>query len=148
MKSDKIIHETEELVCTARTAFAYFTQNNLLETWLTAQAEVEAIPGGKYELFWDPANRQENSTIGCHITAIQQDQLVAFEWRSPAQFKQFANQADPLTHVVVSFIPEGRTTTVHLVHSGWRSTMEWEEARIWQEKAWRLALNRLKELHA
>ena len=27
-------------------------------------------------------------------------------------------------------------TKVHLVHSGWRSSAEWEEARQWFEKMW------------
>lgn len=68
--------------------------------------------------------------------------------RSAKQFKSFANTADPLTHVVVLFVAEGRSTRVHLVHSGWRSSPEWEEARLWQERAWAGALKQLERVAA
>ena len=67
------------------------------------------------------------------------------KWKSPKQFKHFANNADPLTHVVVFFIPYGDSTEVHIIHSGWRSSAEWEEARQWQDRAWRLAFNALSK---
>jgi hypothetical protein len=35
---------------------------------------------------------------------------------------------------------------VHLIHSGWRSTPEWEEARRWQDQAWDQAFERLEQL--
>ena len=90
--------------------------------------------------------KENNSTIGCRITAIEPDQFLSFEWRSPKQFKHFANQADPLTHVVVLFVPRGESTHVHLIHSGWRGTPEWEEARRWQGQAWSVAFERLEKL--
>lgn len=142
---DKIIHLSLKLHCNSHQAFELFTDNQLLESWLVDVAEVEPIISGKYELFWEPADRENNSTIGCKITALETDQLIAFEWRSPKQYKHFANNADPLTHVVVSFYPEGEWTTVHLVHSGWRGTPEWEEARKWQEQAWGIAFNTLEK---
>ncbi|MEX2961439.1 SRPBCC domain-containing protein [Microbulbifer sp. TYP-18] len=142
---DKIIHCTIDLPCDAKMAFQLFTDNQHLESWLTVEADVTTEVGGKYELFWDPQGRENNSTIGCKITAIEQNELLAFEWRSPVQFKRFANSADPLTHVVVCFIPDASGTTVHLLHSGWRSTDEWEQARLWQERSWRFAFTRLSE---
>jgi uncharacterized protein YndB with AHSA1/START domain len=142
---DKIIHLSLKLRCDSHHAFELFTDNQLLESWLVDVAEVELIISGKYELFWEPDDRENNSTIGCKITALETDQLIAFEWRSPKQYKHFANNADPLTHVVVSFYPEGEWTTVHLVHSGWRGTPEWEEARQWQEQAWGIAFNTLEK---
>jgi hypothetical protein len=47
---------------------------------------------------------------------------------------------------VVTFVPEGGGTRVHLVHSGWRSDEAWEEARVWQERAWGLALRKLEQV--
>ena len=142
---DKIIHLSLKLHCDPRRAFELFTDNQLLESWLVDVAEIEPVVGGKYELFWEPDDRENNSTIGCKITALERDQLIALEWRSPKQYKHFANNADPLTHVVVSFYPEGKWTTVHLVHSGWRGTPEWEEARQWQERAWSIAFSALEK---
>jgi uncharacterized protein YndB with AHSA1/START domain len=143
---DRILHHSARLRCDAQHAFDLFTVNKLIESWLTPLAEVEAIAGGKYELFWEPDDKENNSTLGCRITAIEPRQLVSFEWRSPKQFKHFANTADPLTHVVVFFIPCGEWTQVHLVHSGWRSSAEWEEARLWQGHAWRGAFEELEKL--
>lgn len=143
---DNVIHLSYWLNCDPHRAFEMFAANAQLETWLVTVAEVEPHVGGLYELFWDPADRENNSTIGCRITAMQTDQFLSFEWRSPKQFKHFANQADPLTHVVVIFIPTRNGTQVHLIHSGWRSSEEWSEAMQWQERAWRLALSKLEEM--
>lgn len=141
--SNKIIHHSLRLHCDAHRAFELFTVDTLLESWLTMVADVEPLVGGKYELFWEPEDRQNNSTIGCRVTAIERPKYVSFEWKSPKQFKHFANDADPLTHVVVSFIPSDDSTEVHMIHSGWRSSAEWEEARQWQDRAWRVAFNAL-----
>ena len=143
---DQIIHLTADLQCDTQRAFELFTNNSLLESWLVNVAEIEPKVGGKYELFWEPNDRENNSTLGCRITAIQPSEFLSFEWRSPKQYKHFANNADPLTHVVVFFIPEHGSTHVHLIHSGWRSSSEWEEARQWQLHAWEGAFKALEKL--
>ena len=142
--SDKVIHVSAFVAVPPAKAFAYFTNATLLQQWLTTVADVEAHVGGKYELFWQPDDRENNSTIGCRVTALAPGQMLAFHWRSPKQFKPFANTADPLTHVVVTFAPGSSGTLVHLIHTGWRSSPEWEEARAWQEKAWTGAFEELK----
>jgi uncharacterized protein YndB with AHSA1/START domain len=141
---DNIIHQSVRLRCDAGRAFEMFTVGELLESWLTAVAEVEPTVGGKYELFWEPEDRENNSTIGCRVTAIAPNEFLSFEWRSPKQYKHFANNADPLTHAVVFFIADDDGTTVHLVHSGWRGSPQWEEARAWQERAWAGAFEELE----
>lgn len=133
----QMFHLTLSLNIPPSEAFAWFTVNERLESWLTQLAQVEPKIGGKYELFWEPSDRENNSTIGCRVTALAPNQLLAFDWKSPKQFKQFANSADPLTHVVITFVPRVSGTDVHVVHSGWRTTPEWQEARQWQERAWR-----------
>ncbi len=141
---DKIVHHSVRLYCNARRAFEMFTVNHLLESWLVNVAEVEPVVGGKYELFWEPDDRENNSTIGCRVTAIEPDKFISFEWRSPKQYKHFANNADPLTHAVVFFVLAGVNTEIHLIHSGWRSSAEWEEARQWQDRAWGVAFKELE----
>lgn len=144
---DKIIHAVAHLRCDARRAFEMFTVNGSLESWLVPVAEVEAFEGGRYELFWEPADRENYSTIGCRVTAMAANRFLSFEWKGPKQFKHFMNGADPLTHVAVFFVPlpvEAETTEVHLLHSGWRSSDEWEEARLWFERAWSEAFKQLE----
>lgn len=125
-----------------------FIDNKLLPTWLPELAEIEARVGGKYELFWDPNDRENNSTIGCKVTAIAPNRLLAFEWKGPIEFKKLMNGVDPLTHVVVLFVncTEDSTlcTEVHLVHSGWRSSEAWKEAKNYFEKAWEIAFKKLE----
>lgn len=83
------------------------------------------------------------------MTAVEPDKFLAFEWKGPTQFEHFMNSADPLTHVVVLFIPGleeyGAGTDVYLVYPGWRSSPDWEEARRWFESAWSGAFERLRE---
>ena len=143
---DRVGHVAALLPVAPARAFAYVTSPDLLTTWLTTAAEVEAEVGGRYELFWNPRDREVDSTIGCRITALVADELVAFQWRGPRAFRDFANGSDPLTHVVVAFLPVDSGTRVHLVHSGWRSGPEWEEARVWQERAWSGALRELERV--
>ncbi len=90
----KIITQSARLHCTIERAFAMFTQNEYLQTWLTRSANVEPVAGGSYELFWDLDDPEHNSTLGCKITAIEPNTLLAFEWKGPAIF-HFMNEADP-----------------------------------------------------
>jgi uncharacterized protein YndB with AHSA1/START domain len=143
--SDRVVHVAAELALPPDAAWDLFTTQRGLESWLAPAAEVELRVGGRYALYWQPQDRENDSTIGCAITALAPGEMIAFQWRSPVMFKRFANGADPLTHVVVSFAPHGAGTRVHLVHSGWRSTPAWEEARAWQERAWRSAFSELQK---
>lgn len=148
-EADRVIHCAVRLRCDAHHAFELFTVGQLLQTWLAPVAEVEPRVGGKYELFWEPSLKENNSTLGCRITALQPDQFLSFEWKGPTEFKRFMNEADPLTHVVVCFIPANVGsiiwTDVHLIHSGWRSTPDWEAARRWFEVSWCSAFAELKK---
>jgi uncharacterized protein YndB with AHSA1/START domain len=127
-----------------------FTDNELLASWLTNLADVEPHVGGKYELFWVPDEREYNSTIGCKITAMEPNKLLSFEWKGPKTFKDFMNTANPLTHVVVMFVGcvegAGSCTEVHLIHTGWHQGDNWEEARLYFEKAWVKVFENLKQL--
>ena len=136
----KIIHRSALLRCTPDRAFEHFTTNELLSSWLADSAAVEPVVGGKYEIFWDPAIVENDGTRGCKITGMEPGKFLSFDWRGPTMFQQTMNVADPLTHVVVFFIPDTNGdedgTEVHLVHSGWGSGDEWEQARLWFDRAW------------
>ncbi|MFX0018440.1 MAG: SRPBCC domain-containing protein [Promethearchaeota archaeon] len=139
----------EEFNCDVPTAFKMFTENNLIESWLTEKADVEAKIRGKYELFWDPNNPKDNSTIGCKVTGVEPNKFISFDWKGPVQFKSFMNSADPLTHIIVFFSVNDHlnqnNTNIYLFHTGWRKTQEWQDARNFFEKAWKKAFKELKE---
>jgi len=152
----EIIELTAHLSCDPHRAYEMFTVNRLLESWLITpfseggHADVEPAPGGKYELFWDPRDKENNSTIGCKVTAIQPDELLAFDWKGPVEFKHFMNTADPLTHVVVCFIPKAggsaAFTEVHLIHAGWGNSPKWQEAKNYFLQAWTSAFRHLEKI--
>ena len=146
----RILNLSVLLECDTKKAFSMFTVNEMLQSWLTVIADVEPKVGGKYELFWDREDRDNNSTIGCSITAIEENKFLSFEWKGPSQFKHFMNNIVPLTHVVVFFIPQMKGnssfTEVHLIHSGWGDSAEWEEARKWFAQAWSAAFERLAKI--
>jgi uncharacterized protein YndB with AHSA1/START domain len=140
---DKIIHLSVILKCSPHKAFEMFTIDEHLEKWLTTSANVEPKIGGRYELFWNPEDKENDSTIGCKVLAISPDRFLSFEWKGPKQFKHFMNNVRPLTNVTVLFIPFQNSTEVHLLHTGWRDTADWEEARQWFDKTWGNALAEL-----
>ena len=142
---DKVIYHSISLKCDRQKAFEMFTINKHLEKWLTQEADVEPEVGGKYELFWNPNDKENDSTIGCKIVALSANRLLCFEWKGPKQFKHFMKEVKPLTNVVISFIPYSEGTEVHLLHSGWRDTPEWEEARQFFDKAWAVSLSELQK---
>ena len=145
---ENIIFIKEELDCDIATAFKMFTVNRFLEKWLTEEADVDPKLGGKFELFWEPKNKQVNSTIGCKITGIERNKFISFDWKGPVEFKSFMNFTDPLTHVIVFFSQNKEdleNTIIHLFHTGWRKDSKWEKSREYFEKAWLKALESLKE---
>jgi len=119
---NKILYHSVKLHCEVERAFRMFTVNENLQSWLTVTADIEPV------------------------------KLLSFEWKGPKQYKHFMNNADPLTHVVVAFIPWGEKSTqtpfteIHLTHSGWRSSPDWDEARLWFENAWNVAFEKPRKL--
>lgn len=142
---DKIIVTTANINCTGDEAFNMFTENKHLEKWLTAKADVELKVGGKYELFWEPDDPENNSTIGCKVLAFEAPDYITFEWRGPKQYKHFMNNVRPLTQVTVLFREVDDKTRVTLMHSGWRDSSEWEEARQYFVNAWAGAFQQLED---
>lgn len=143
---ENIIIAKEDLDCDVETAFLMFTNNELLEKWLTVKANVDLKVGGPYELFWDLDNPENDSTIGCRITGLEKNKYISFDWKGPAKFKEIMNFVDPLTHVIVFFSqnPNSKKTTIHLFHTGWRMGAEWKGPREYFQKAWHMALEELR----
>jgi len=146
--SNEIIHISAILNCDSKKAFCMFTRNDYLESWLTNHAEVEPKLGGRYELFWNPSNRENDSTIGCRVISVVEPNFLSFTWKGPKQFKHFMNEVDPLTHVFVFFLPltvqKGFETEVHLIHSGWRDSSDWQTAREYFVRNWITSLQNLE----
>ncbi|HNV68481.1 MAG TPA: hypothetical protein PKO06_02205, partial [Candidatus Ozemobacteraceae bacterium] len=88
---DKIIVLTKTVTCGILEAYGLFARKKGLESWLAPKANVAPQVGGAYELFWDLNDLENDSTIGCCLTGFEPKRFLSFEWRSPRQFKHFAN---------------------------------------------------------
>ena len=86
---DRVLHHSVRIDCNSDRAFEMFTDNELLASWFPVEADVDPVLGGKYELFWDPDDKENNSTKGCKVTAVEPGKMLAFEWKGPLQFKEF-----------------------------------------------------------
>ncbi|MFI6094954.1 SRPBCC domain-containing protein [Lentzea sp. NPDC051213] len=127
--------------------WATLTTKAELTSWLAEDARVGAGVGDPFELFWDVANPDINSTIGCRIVEWEEPRRFTIEWKGPVQFASIMN-GDPVpTWVAIDLRAAGdNTTIVHLRHGGWGATPEWGEARAWHEAVWRGALDQLRTL--
>lgn len=144
---NKIIHCKALLNCSSERAFCLFIKNEEIITWLTEKSEIEPWVGGKYELFWDKNDNENNSTLGCKVTAFELNKLLCFNWKGPVQYADVMNVAKPLTHVCITFFAEKENKTeIHLIHSGWGEGEKWEQARLWFEKVWKQSFLRLENL--
>jgi uncharacterized protein YndB with AHSA1/START domain len=146
MNSKDIVFDLN-LDTSAQEAWNLWTDSEKLEQWLTTEANVNAIIGGSYELFWDPTNHNDNSTLGCKISALVPYRLIAFQWRGPVAFADFMNNEPFPTWVSVSFEAKGASqTALHFRHSGWGEGERWSAAREWQKNAWTGAFKELENL--
>lgn len=143
MNSRDIIFDLH-LNASVEDAWSLWTDSRKLEEWLTTEAEVDPRLGGAFELFWDPENHKENSTLGCKITALVPCKLIAFQWHGPVPFAILMNVEPFPTWASVSFESLNIDQTIlHFRHSGWGEGERWNAAREWQEKAWSGAFKRL-----
>jgi uncharacterized protein YndB with AHSA1/START domain len=118
-------------------------------TWFAAEARITAERGGAYELFWQPATPEHNSTIGCRITAIAPCRYLAFTWRGPDELSAIMNEGDPPpppTHVTITLTPAAASTDVEVRHAGFGHHGGWPRAVIWHEGSWTTCLDNLEAL--
>lgn len=131
----KIISITCKVEGNLEKAFDYF-----LNAKYAPEAIVEPKVGGKYETYWNPPEREVNSTIGCKLIELVKNKLLSFEWKGPPQFHDFMNVNDPLTLVTIFFtdikLKGENYVEVFLLHTGWGSSTEWNKAREYFDKAW------------
>jgi uncharacterized protein YndB with AHSA1/START domain len=145
-KSEDIVFDLK-LNVSAEEAWILWTDSKKLEKWLTTEANVDPKVGGPYELFWDPSNHSENSTLGCKITALVPYKLLAFEWRGPVPYADLMNVEPFPTWVSISIEAKSlNETVVHFRHSGWGQGDRWNEAKTWQKNAWSGAFSALEAM--
>ena len=137
IKKETSIQAEAELVWKA------WTEPERITQWFAPEADIEAFPGGKFELYFIPGNKDSMSTKGCKVLRAEPNSLLEFQWKAPDNFA-FMNHGNLTT---VSVLLESRTenaVSLTLEHRGWMPGQEWEEAQAWHEKAWDEMLSNLK----
>ncbi|WP_126425207.1 SRPBCC family protein [Brevibacillus marinus] len=121
-----------------------WTQTERITKWFAPAAHIDARPGGAFELFFDPVNRDHMCTKGCTFTLLEPMERLGFTWKGPDEFAEVMNKDESLTYVLVTLSEENGATKVVVEHSGWGEGSEWENARNWHEIAWKQVLGSLK----
>jgi uncharacterized protein YndB with AHSA1/START domain len=116
-----------------------------LTRWLAPRVRVEPREGGPFELFWDPKDPSHNSTQGCTVLRIREQDEIAFTWKGPPAFDALMNHGARLTEVQIRVAPCPEGIDVTLEHKGWQAGEAWEEARSWHVHYWDEVLHRLKD---
>lgn len=121
-----------------------WTESDRVAQWFAPASEIEPIVGGKYEIYFNPADKDTMSTKGCKVLKIEKPKVLAFDWKGPDQFAEIMNQPNELTNVEVSFTEHGNRTLVSLRHSGWKESEGVSLAKKWHVQAWDDVLSSLK----
>jgi uncharacterized protein YndB with AHSA1/START domain len=98
-------------------------------------ANIEARPGGPYEILFNldaPEGLQGAEEM--IVLAVQEPSFISFTWNAPPHLPDVRGQR---THVEVRLTPEGgKATRVDLVHGGWGTGGQWDEAFAYFSRAW------------
>ena len=141
------LHIEQELAMPISNVWEAWTDPVKLQSWLCHLAELDVRADGRFELFWEPENRERNSTLGCSFKEVRKNELLSFSWKGPEDFADLMNQEPLPTSVAVEFeeAAPGRTR-IRLIHRGWGTSERWQQARQWHDRVWRGALSSLEQL--
>ncbi|MEK3733864.1 MULTISPECIES: SRPBCC family protein [Paenibacillus] len=121
-----------------------WTEADRIKEWFAPAAVIEPWQGGRFELYFNPANPSSMSTSGCTILKAEEPHLLIFEWKGPDPFAETMNHSGQLTSVEVGLEPQQDGTRVTLRHDGWKDSADWLAARKWHVEAWKDMLTSLK----
>ena len=138
----KIVNVSVNVKCSRKKAFEMFAHKEKVENWLCGKASIEAVVGGKYEVYNN--GDKEDNTQGCKVLALNVPNYLMVEWKGPKKFADFMNKENALTQVTVLFHPKGEFTQVTIIHSGWGQGKDWHQAQEYFRQAWKEALAQLK----
>jgi uncharacterized protein YndB with AHSA1/START domain len=95
MTMSNAIEMTRHIPAPVEQVWKALVDPTLAGIWFAAKANIVAEKGGAYELFWQPATPDHQSTLGCRITAIASGRYLAFTWRGPDELNAIMDEGDP-----------------------------------------------------
>jgi uncharacterized protein YndB with AHSA1/START domain len=134
--------------CSLFNAFSAWIDLAVLKQWLVINADIVPKKGGRYWLMINSPDFYAINPKPCRIVIFEPYTCLKFTWKGPEQFGDFMNFPELLTEITVIFsnISSLEKTEIFLEHSGWKSSEDWQKARIWHIEFWTNALNKLKSV--
>jgi len=139
----RLIRKEVRVPASPSEVWAAWTTTEGAESFFAPRANVEARPGGPYEMLFNlDAPPGFQGSEGIKVLDCLPERMLAFEWNAPPEFP---NVRGELTRVVVELEPAGESETlVRLTHSGWGEGEEWGQAFAYFVAAWHIVLGRLR----
>lgn len=120
-----------------------WTTNDGACTFFAPETNIDARPGGPYEIFFNPgAPAGTRGAEGMQVLAVQEPSFLSFTWNAPPHLPTVRGQ---YTHVEIRLeATDDGKTQVTLEHGGWGSGGEWDQAFDYFVRAWgKIVLPRL-----
>ncbi len=116
------------------------------QRWLAPKSRVNFIVDGAYEFFWNSEDPSLDSTIGCKLKLIENEQRILFEWQGKAEFLEMFTTPHAPTLIEVTFDrEEDCKTRLILEQKETRDLEKWGEYDKWMYGAWVHAIDSLQE---
>ena len=141
--SERVVQAAVVVNATPAEAYRAWTTHEGITSFFSPGAVVEAVPGGKFEIHFNPyAPPGQRGGDGLAYLALQPDRMVSFTWNAPPSFPSVREQR---TVVVVRFHPQGeKQTRVTLNEIGWGDGGEWDSTFDYFANAWPRVLANLR----
>jgi len=111
-----------------------------LKTFFAKEANIEARPGGAYELFFAPdAPEGSRGNDGGVVLGLEDGQMLNVTWAMPPYMPEIRPHQ---TVLQLRFTPVGDgRTRIRIYHTGFGDSAAWEEGRAYFAKTWPEVLN-------
>ena len=118
---------------TPERAFRAFTEKAEFERWFVSNADVELVPGGVFDLTWEPGEH-----VPGKVVELDPPHRFVFDWDDGPQYG--------VTRITVEFNPAGENygTNIRLVHTGFGANPEWDPLYFDVNSGWTKELEYLR----
>jgi uncharacterized protein YndB with AHSA1/START domain len=128
------IEITRTIAAAPDQVFGALTDPGELARWWTSSGESDARTGGAFSYRFEFADPSRNHTYEGDYHVVIADERVSYPWQSTLGE----------TTVDVRLRPSGEGTELTLIHTGWGSGAEADEAVAMHEQGWSFFLDNLK----
>jgi uncharacterized protein YndB with AHSA1/START domain len=142
----RVVHKDVLVNASGAEVWKSWTTSAGIKAFLGADSRIEAVVGGPFELYFNPAAPAgDRGSEGCRFLAVEPERRVTFEWNAPPHLPTIR----PQHHVVtLAFEPEATATRVRLDAIGYGAGPEWAKTQEYFDKAWGSVLGALAKRFA